>query len=127
MLIMCLVGGLACAAGAGGGTANHDPVIQEVASSADSQFIGLDTTVTLTCNATDADGDPLTYQWNMITGNGPHDQAQLATGVGKTVTLYTGPTSQTEGTTQVDIEVICMDDKGGSDMEMVTYTITNLL
>ena len=86
---MCMVGllfgcGLQKAAeNVAGEITNHAPVIDSITAS--SQYVNISGNIILTCEATDQDGDTISYSWNATAGG-------LSSTVGKTVT-WTAPSS----------------------------------
>ncbi|MGC9317985.1 MAG: Ig-like domain-containing protein [Armatimonadota bacterium] len=92
----------------GGGTANRDPVINSV--SALASAIWPSETTTITCDASDPDGDGLTYTWTATHGNIQRN--------GKSVT-YDAPESGGTPT----IEVTVTDGNGGRAVQELTLTV----
>jgi hypothetical protein len=90
---------------------NHPPVISNL--SADPPSVDIDQTTTITCFASDPDGDPLTYHW---TKNGG---AFVGSTSGLSVT-WRAPS--TEGNYTVECEV--SDGKGGEDSESINIIVT---
>jgi len=106
--------------------ANKSPSIVSV--SASPRMIEPNTSTTITCIATDPDGDPLTYRWsttgygvylegtgNVITSPPPN---LVIEGTGHVVT-WTAPDDFGEGVINVTVD----DNRGGSDTETVTIPV----
>lgn len=89
---------------------NHPPVISSL--TADPSSVVVAETSTLTCVASDPDGDNLTYTWDATAG--------LITGTGASV-IWTSP--NTEGTYSVSCTVD--DGNGGQDIESVNIIVTS--
>jgi hypothetical protein len=90
--------------------ANSPPVIASLTPSA--ATVGAGNSCTVTCTATDAEGDTLTYAWTATEG--------IITGTTNTVT-WTAPT--TEGTYTISVSV--SDGKGGVDSESCDIQVAN--
>lgn len=90
---------------------NHPPVIESI-SGADA--VGANGSVTLTCNATDSDGDQLDYSWTCTNGT-------LLSSTGMTVTWWAPEVS---GTATVSVTV--RDGRGGVDTRSKTITINRV-
>jgi len=86
---------------------NHAPVISNINAPSS---VETDQTTTITCNASDQDGDLLTYYWFKTGG--------IITGSGSTVT-WRAPS--TEGNYTVSCTV--SDGKGGEDSELVNISV----
>ncbi len=104
-----------------GGTPNADPVItggndpRQIESSEGEP-------ATIELDATDADGDPLTWS---ITNQPDHGTAAFVDGqnTGSPVTIRYTPSAGYEGEDSFDVEV--SDGKGGTDSVTVNVTVTN--
>lgn len=111
-LVGCGGGGDGTPTNGGGGDGeapgNHDPEIQSLASGAEKLWPGDGTTVT--CSASDADGDTLTYTRSTDEGSFTDD--------GPTVT-WSGTSAS--GTFEIRCEVT--DGRGGSTAEVVSVTV----
>ena len=94
---------------AGGGLINHSPVIYSLI--ADSTNIEVNQNATITCYATDQDGNELTYTWAKTGGT--------ITGTGSAIT-WTAPT--TTGTYIITCTV--SDGNGGEDSELLNIVVT---
>ncbi len=94
--------------GGGGGTANNAPVINSLTPAANNLWPGGSTTIA--CNASDADGDALTYTW---TANGG-----LIAGSGNTIT-WNAPNA----TATYEVHCKVEDGKGGSVTRSVNVTV----
>jgi len=90
---------------------NHPPVISSL--SADPSSININQSSTITCIATDQDGDILTYNWSKTGGT--------ITGSGFTIT-WTAPA--TAGTYTITCTV--SDSNGGQDSESVSIIVNDL-
>ena len=90
---------------------NHPPVISNL--SADPSSININQSSTITCIATDQDGDILTYNWSKTGGT--------ITGSGFTIT-WTAPA--TAGTYTITCTV--SDSNGGQDSESVSIIVNDL-
>jgi hypothetical protein len=88
--------------------ANTPPVIASLAPS--SSIVLPSGSCTVTCTASDADGDALTYTWSTTGG--------AISGTGSTIT-WTAPA--TEGTYNISVSV--SDGKGGTDSDSCTITV----
>lgn len=98
-------------AGCGGGVGNYAPVI--ISLTANPSSVSPGGTSTITCFATDADGDTLTYSWTAIDGT--------ISGSGSQVT-WTAPS--TEGTYNVTVSV--SDSKASAVTDSVTITVSSI-
>lgn len=88
---------------------NHPPVISSLTANPPSlQFAQ---TTTLTCAASDPDGDPLQYAWNDA------DEGSLS-GIGNTVS-WTSPSKNGDFT----VYVIVSDGKGGESKQQIVITV----
>jgi hypothetical protein len=94
----------------GGGT-NHPPEISDL--SADPPSVNINQTATITCFASDEDGDPLTYHWTKNVGSFEGSTS------GSSVT-WRAPS--TEGNYTVECEV--SDGEGGKDNDSVNIVVT---
>lgn len=97
--------------GGGGGGGNRAPVIASLTPA--QQAIWPAGTTQVTCNASDADGDNLTFNWTAPDGG-------TITGSGATVT-FTAPLVAANGVCGVRCEV--SDGRGGGDVETVNITV----
>lgn len=92
---------------------NSSPVITSLVAEADSVFVGA--TIFIIASATDADGDPLTYQWSAsggtISGDADTDPEAIT---------WTAP--QTGG--NYEVTVVVSDGKGGESSKTVTINVT---
>ena len=93
----------------GGGTVNHPPVISIVNPAYTS--LEINRYVPITCNASDQDGDTLTFSW---TANG--------VSVGENDSYLSWRAPDTAGTYNITCTV--SDGKGGEDSESVSITVT---
>lgn len=107
IVVVAAVGLVGCGGG-GGGTANNAPVINSLTAAANSLWPGGSTTIA--CNASDADGDALTYIW---TANGG-----LIVGSSNTVT-WNAPNPASVYEIRCKVE----DGKGGSVNRTVNVTV----
>jgi len=110
LLITCLLLIFIIFYGRGGGTQNRAPVVSSITVTFGNPTVN--SSITLTCNATDADGDTLTYSWATTNGT-------LSATTGQTVT-WTAPSSQ--GTHTVTVNVF--DGKGGQVIWTENITVT---
>jgi hypothetical protein len=92
----------------GGGTPNTDPTVSSLI--ANPPTVGPSGSSTLTCTATDVDGDPLTYTWSATGGS--------ISGTGSTVT-WVAPAA--ENTYTITVEVA--DGRGGTDTDSVNIEV----
>jgi len=100
--------GLVGCGGGGGGTPNDAPTINSLTAAASSLWPGGSTAIT--CNASDADGDSLTYTWTADGG--------LITGSGNSVT-WKAPNATAIYQVRCKVE----DGKGGSVTQTVNLTV----
>ncbi|MCK5706267.1 MAG: tandem-95 repeat protein [Candidatus Aureabacteria bacterium] len=91
---------------------NWDPVIDSITATPSSVFEQENTTVT--CNASDADGDTLSYYW--------HPSPAIITGSGSTV-VVTMP--EVAGDTVIEIVVTVSDGNGGSTWNLINIPVYN--
>lgn len=91
---------------------NHDPVISSLIANPSS--ININETTTITCTASDQDGDNLTYNWIKILGI---FEGSLS---GPTI-IWKAPS--TTGSYYISCEV--RDGEGGEDSELVEIVVTN--
>jgi uncharacterized delta-60 repeat protein len=103
--------GSAGGGGGGGGEKNHPPVISSIDVSPGTN-VNTGASINLTCNASDSDGDTLTYTWTKTGGT-------LSTTTGQTVN-WTAPS--TEGTYRITVTV--SDGKGGEVSASKDITVT---
>lgn len=89
---------------------NSVPVISSI--TADPSSIELNGTSTITCDATDDDGDNLSYSWSATGGNISGSSSMIT---------YTAP--NTDGTYTITCTV--NDGNGGEDSETVNVTVTS--
>jgi Leucine-rich repeat (LRR) protein len=87
---------------------NHNPIISDLSASPRTAFINQ--TSTITCTASDQDGDTLTYSWSKTGGT--------INGIGSTIT-WKSPS--TEGTYTITCTV--SDGKGGEDNKSVDIVV----
>ena len=102
----------------GGGS---DPVNEApVANAGADQTVIHRTTVTLDgSNSSDSDGNIVSYQWSQISGkNVKIDNADSA------VATFTAPRTRRGSTRTLVFELLVTDDKGASDTDQVTITVT---
>ncbi|MEW6710033.1 MAG: PKD domain-containing protein [Candidatus Riflebacteria bacterium] len=98
--------------GSGGGT-NYAPVVLSIDSDA-TTFLA-NTQHVLTANASDANGDALTYTWSATAGTlNPTNQV---------TTTWTTP--NVTGTTYPQIRVLVSDGKGGTALKVATFTVSS--
>ena len=90
---------------------NHPPVISDL--SADPPSVDINQTTTITCFASDPDGDPLTYHWTKNVGS--FEGSTIGSSV-----IWRAPS--TEDNYTVDCEV--SDGEGGEDSESVNIIVT---
>ena len=95
-----------------GGGANHPPIISSL--TANPSSVDINQTTTITCIASDPDGDPLTYHWTKNAGSFEGSTS------GPSVT-WRGPSS-TDIYTVVGCEV--SDGEGGEDSESINIIVT---
>lgn len=107
LIVAVLALGLAGCGGGGGGV-NHDPVINSLTAAAQAVWPGGSTQITV--NASDADGDPLTYVWSANGGS--------LSGSGASV-LFTAPASGG----QFRVSVTVQDGQGGHASRTITITV----
>lgn len=109
----------------GPSSGNRAPKIQEITAvpSVPTHELVLGNVIDLTCTATDADGDPLTYTWTLRYISGPHNQGTLTPTTGPTVRFYTGDVTEARGTTTAQIAVTVQDSYGAIDRRVIEFTI----
>lgn len=90
---------------------NSNPIISSISGASTVSAGG---SVSLTCNATDPDGDPLTYSWSCTEGT-------LSSSTGRSVTWYAPEVS---GSASVSVTV--RDGQSGSDSQDKTIAIQPL-
>ena len=110
LLVTCLLSLVTIIGCGGGGTKNNAPVISSIDVSP-STTVNTGASITLTCNATDADGDTLSYSWTASGGT--------ISGSGSSVT-WTAP--NTAGTYTITVKV--SDGKGGEATASKTITVS---
>ncbi len=92
--------------------ANHSPVILGIVTASSTFLNNMD--YTLTANATDSDGDALTYFWSTAQGGvSPTDQIS---------TTWRTPNVNT--TTYVQVSVLVSDNRGGAANRTATFTVS---
>jgi hypothetical protein len=89
---------------------NYSPVIDSLGASAD--WVAPSHSLQVTCNASDRDGDELSYDWSTSKGN--------ITGTGSTIT-WTAPGQVGIG----EITVVVDDGQGGSDTDSLILFAAN--
>ena len=93
-------------------TENHPPTISDL--SADSPSVNVDQTTTITCIASDPDGDPLTYKWTVNAGSFEGDTS--------------GPSVTWKAPSTADIYIVVgcevSDGEGGEDSESRNIIVT---
>ena len=87
---------------------NHNPVISLLNAPSS---VSVDGSATLSCNASDPDGDSLTYDWTCTEGS-------LSSSSGSSVT-WTAPGASGSATVTVSVH----DDRGGADSRSKTITV----
>ena len=90
---------------------NHNPIISDLSASPRTAFINQN--ITITCTASDQDGDTLTYSWSSSPGG-------TINGIGSNIT-WKAPA--TKGT--YTITCLVSDGKGGEDSKSVGITVAS--